>query len=703
MQDKASRSNRRRVGVGGLILSVLSACGSNDPIRPPESESSSAMPGGMSPGAEPMGMGPDLPGATPATPGGPSTEGNPTPGGLTGNVPPGGMMTPPGMPVPPLTPPIRPPGFAVVEALDRGMVAVVQPGGVYVGWRMFGDEYDRDQPELVSYDLYRDDQLIANVTDSTNFFDAQGTPSSGYSVAFVREGVAGLRSTPIQAWAQNFQRIPITPPGANYTANDSSVGDVDGDGDFELFLIWQPNDSKDNSQAGVTGDVFIDALEMDGTQLWRINLGPNIRAGAHYDQIVVIDADGDGRAEMGVKTAPGTRDGEGNLLRLGPAATDDDSQIFRNADGYVLTGPEYFTIFEGATGRELSTVAFDQARGNVNAWGDGYGNRVDRFLATAAYLDDTGLPSIVMTRGYYTRSTLTAWNWRDGALTRLWKFDSDQTPRDANNQPFTGQGAHSLSVANVDADPEQEIIYGQMTVDHDGRGMCSTGRGHGDSLHVGDFVPSRPGLEAFMPAETTSMPFWSLRDPATCQILQTSDQTGQDVGRAVADDISAANPGAEFWASAGVALRSATTGAVLGGPQPNSINFLIWWDADELRELEDGNSIRKLGVNQPLQACAECSSNNGTKSTPTLVADLLGDWREEIIWRETGGAALRIYTTTAITERRIYTLMHDPQYRAAISWQNVGYNQPPPPSCHSGAGRAAPPTPDIRIRGQAQQ
>ncbi|HTV17870.1 MAG TPA: rhamnogalacturonan lyase [Polyangiaceae bacterium] len=610
---------------------------------------------------------------------------------------PGDPAAQPGDPVGPTPTPDGPlgTGFAGVENLDRGVVAVVQQGGVYVGWRMFGYEYDRDNPARIAYNLYRDGNRIATVTDSTNFRDTGGAAGSAYAVALVADGVEGPRSAPVTPWAQNFLRVPLESPGANYNAHDSSLGDLDGDGQYEIVLLWQPNDARDNSQAGVTSNVFIDGLKLDGTRLWRIDLGPNMRAGEHYNQFIVIDADGDGRAELGLKTAPGTRDSSGQFLSKGPAQNDDDAQVFRNADGYVLAGPEYFTVFDGLSGRELATAAYHTPRGTVASWGDNYGNRLDRYLAAAAYVDDTGLPSFVMARGYYTRTTLGAYNWRDGQLTQLWKFDSNVTPRDGRGNPFTGQGAHSLSVANVDADPEQEIIYGEMTVDNDGTGKCSVGTGHGDALHVGDFIPSRPGVEAFMPAEDTSQPYYTLRDPNDCTVLQQSNQTGADVGRAVADDIFAGNPGAEFWASNGVTLRSATTGQVLAGvQQPNSVNFLIWWDADETRELENGTTISKLGAGNLLN-CQQCASNNGTKSVPNLVADLIGDWREEVIWREANNTGLRIYTTTDVTERRIYTLMHDPQYRSAISWQNVAYNQPPHPSFQIGNGMSAPPTPDI--------
>jgi rhamnogalacturonan endolyase len=583
-----------------------------------------------------------------------------------------------------------------MEDLDRGVVAVPVNDGVYVGWRMFGHEYDAAEPARVTYGLYRDGARIAEVTDSTNYLDREGGASSAYSVRAVIDGVEGAPSADVTPWSANYLSIPLQAPASGYSANDGSAGDLDGDGVYEIILKWDPDNAKDNSQAGVTGNVYLDALKLDGTRLWRIDLGPNIRAGAHYTQFIVFDYDGDGKAELAVKTAPGTKEGSGAYLKLGPAANDDDSEVYRNGEGYVLSGPEYLSVFSGETGAELATVAFDQARGNVDAWGDDYGNRVDRFLATAAYLDDTGRPSFVMARGYYTRTTLTAWNFRDGELTRLWKFDSDATPRDDQNNSYTGQGAHSLSVANVDDDPEQEIVYGAMAIDHDGSGLCSTGYNHGDALHAGDFIPSRPGVEVFMPNEDGDHPAYHVRDGGTCEILNEGPTNGNDTGRAAAGDVDPENPGAELWASGGIGLTSATTNQGLGSA-PSSINFLIWWDADESRELEDGTTISKHGGGSLLN-CSSCSSNNGTKSTPTLTADLLGDWREEIIWREANNSALRLYTTTAVTARRIYTLMHDPQYRVAVSWQNVAYNQPPHPSFHIGNGMAAPPAPSLHLR-----
>ena len=603
-------------------------------------------------------------------------------------------------------------GFYRMERLTRGVVAVKVSGGVYVGWRMFGFEYDKDTPANVAYAVYRDGAKVATVTDSTNYLDASGTASSKYTVRVVLGGTEGADSETASVWAQNYLRVPLKVPAGGmtpsscetaneaytYSANDASVGDVDGDGQYEIILKWDPSNAHDNSQAGCTGNVYLDAYRLDGTQLWRIDLGPNIRAGAHYTQFIVYDFDGDGKAELAVKTAPGTKDGSGTYLAKGPASNDDDSKAYRAANGYILTGPEYLSVFSGLDGKELATTNFDQARETVSSWGDDYGNRVDRFLATAAYLDDTGRPSFVMARGYYTRSTLTAWNYRDGTLSQIWKFDSNKTPKDAAGHVYTGQGAHSLSVANADDDLGQEIIYGAMVVDNDGKGKCSTGYDHGDALHVSDFVPSHAGVEVFMVNEDGAHPSYHVTDPNTCaSIVNGPTVADQDTGRGVADDILASNPGAEMWAAgANKDLYSTSTGTKVGDP-PKSINFLVWWDADESRELEDGTAVTKYGGNT-LVSCSQCASNNGTKSTPTLSADLTGDWREEVIWRETDSSALRLYTTTDVTKRRIYTLMHDPQYRVAISWQNVAYNQPPHPSFAIGGGMADPPAPNITVK-----
>jgi len=614
----------------------------------------------------------------------------------------------------PLSPPPNPGDHYHMEYLDRGLIAVSVPEGVYLGWRMFGYEYDDKDPGRVAYAVYRDGALLETVTDSTNFLDRQGSPDVQYQVAAIVDGETQELSPAVNAWPQNFLRIPlqVPPPGVtpatcpnpnerySYIAGDGSVGDLDGDGRYEIVLKWDPSNAKDNAFPDCTGDVLLDAYTLDGRYLWRIDLGPNIRAGEHYTQHLVYDFDGDGKAEVVVKTAPGALDGTGSYLQTGPAADDDDSADYRNSSGYILTGPEYLTVFEGATGAELATVNFQPERGVVADWGDAYGNRVDIFLSTAAFVSDqpdgtaSGRPSIIMARGVYTRNVLCAWNWRDGALTLMWTADSNL------GTAYEGQGADSMMVTDADGDGAQEIVYGSSTIASNGTRLCSTDLGHGDTLHVGVLTPSLQvgdiGTQVFIVHGPGASAAYDVHDAFTCiPPIVKGPHTGIDNRAGVADDVDPNNPGAEMWSDASAALLSATDGHSLGA-KPSSANFLIYWDADESRELEDGTSIAKYGGGT-LLSCAQCASDNFNR-TPTLTADLLGDWREEIVWREADNSALRLYTTTDVTTRRIYTLMHDPQYRMQVSAEQTGFNQPPHPGFHIGHGMKIPPKPDIFVR-----
>lgn len=389
-----------------------------------------------------------------------------------------------------------------------------------------------------------------------------------------------------------------------------------------------------------------------------------------------------------MKTADGSKDGTGTFIG-------DASKDYRNSSGYVLSGPEFLTIFNGQTGKALSTVNYEPARGNVSDWGDNYGNRVDRFLAAIAYLDGER-PSLVMARGYYTRTVLVAYNWRNGQLTKQWTFDSNTS----GNSGYAGQGNHNLSVADVDGDGKDEIIYGAMSVDDNGKGLYTTGLHHGDAMHVSDLDPDRAGLEVFQVHETPSNAGVEFRDARTGQLIWGIPTT-RDVGRGMAADIDPRYKGAEVWADGGLYTAK---GQKIGTTLPSSTNFGIWWDGDLLRELLDSNRIDKWDYSNSktvnLLTASGVSSNNGTKSTPNLQADLFGDWREEVVWRTSDSSALRIYTTTAITDKRIYTLMHDPVYRLGIAWQNVAYNQPPHTGFYLGEGMSKPPVPNIHFAGK---
>ncbi|SEQ73351.1 Regulation of enolase protein 1, concanavalin A-like superfamily [Natrinema salaciae] len=570
-----------------------------------------------------------------------------------------------------------------MEALDRGLVAVAVDDGVLVRWRLFGTD-----PDDVAFNLYRDGTRANDspITDGTNYVDPDGTTDSTYTIRPVVDGTEREESKSVGVWEDNYLDIPLDRPGDNYHPNDASVGDLTGDGSYDIVVKWSPDNAKDNSQSGRTDPHIFDAYTLEGEPLWRIDLGINVRAGAHYAPFLVYDFDGDGIAEFVVRTADGTVDAAGNVIG-------DPDADWRNDDGYVLDGPEYLTVFDGTTGEELVTTDFRPARGDPCQWGDCYGNRVDRFLAGVAYLDGER-PSIVVGRGYYEKTMVTAYDYRDGDLTERWTFDSDEP----GNGDYAGQGNHQLGIADLDGDGRDEIVYGAMALDHDGTGLHTTGWHHGDALHCGDFLPDRDGLEIFQPHE--SGPHGAtMRDGETGEPLWTVDAAG-DVGRGVAANIDPNHRGVEAWASNGVGLR--TTGGERIGDAPWSINHLAWWTGDLQRELVDdwdGPTLHKWDPDSrsttELEAFPGTRSNNGTKGNPCLTADILGDWREEVIWRRDDDEALRLFVTPYETDHRLYTLMHDSQYRTAIAWQNVGYNQPPHPSFYIGSSMDEPPTPDI--------
>jgi rhamnogalacturonan endolyase len=586
-----------------------------------------------------------------------------------------------------------------MENLGRGVVAIGQgQGKVYVGWRLLGTD-----PEDIAFNLYRatggENAVKLNtqpIIRTTDFVDTAAKPDQS-NAYFVRPLVNGQElapsasfTLPANAPARPYLSIPLkTLPG--YGPNDASVGDLDGDGEYEIVL-HQTGRSHDNAQSGPTDPPILEAYKLDGTFLWRINLGRNIREGAHYTQFMVYDLDGDGKAEVACKTADGTIDGVGKVIG-------DPEADYRSPSGYVLNGPEYLTIFDGKTGAALVTTNYIPPRGRVADWGDNYGNRVDRFLACIAYLDGER-PSLVMCRGYYTRAVLAAWNWRDGKLTKVWTFDSDDgTP---GNRAYRGQGNHNLAVGDVDDDGKDEIIYGSCTIDHDGKGLYSTGMGHGDALHLSDMDPDRPGLEVFSIHERPPHPNGaSFYEARTGKLIW--GKPSPDVGRGVAMDIDPRHKGYEMWASGG-GLNGVwnVKGEMISARKPRSCNFAVWWDGDLLRELLDRNTISKWnwldGSETRLLTAEGCTSCNGTKATPTLCADILGDWREEVLWRTLDGKELRIYTTTIPSQHRLYTLMHDPQYRLSVAWQNVAYNQPSQPGFYLGEGMKPPPRPRISTR-----
>lgn len=631
-----------------------------------------------------------------------------------------------------------------MEKLDRGLVALpAQDQGIFLSWRLLGTD-----SKNVCFDVERDGKIIAHQVKLTNYTDRKGSSASSYRIISYQNEprmdapAESEVSKAVKPWNDLYRSLPInrpaggvTPDGKSYeyTPNDCGVGDVDGDGEYEIILKWDPTNAHDNSHDGYTGEVIFDCYKLDGTQLWRLNLGKNIRAGAHYTQFLVYDFDGDGKAEMICKTSVGSVDAKGKFVS--DAATDagirelDNAADYRNSRGRILTGPELLTVFNGETGKAMHTIWYQPNRAfgtgkqveegehlengfpaYSSVWGDknNYGNRGERYLAGVAFLEGAHKkPSAVMCRGYYTRSYLWAVDFDGKELKTKW-LHASITPNDWKVTDADGkvlkeahgckatayaQGAHSLAVGDVDGDGCDEITYGSAAFNHDGTLLYSTGLGHGDAQHLADLDPDRPGLEYYMVHE--EYPYGSdLRDARTGEILfRTLDK--DDTGRGLAADIDAQHRGYELWCSDAPVVRDIKGKSISATTKMPAMNFRIYWDGDLQDELLangrpphfppylqkwNGSEAVALPLSngKQLYEMGNSVSCNWSKATPNLQADLFGDWREEVIyWDESDASHLNIFTTNIPTEYRVPTLMHDHIYRMGVAWQNVGYNQPP--------------------------
>ncbi len=612
-------------------------------------------------------------------------------------------------------------GQSYTENLNRGAVKFLDGRTPYLSWRSFVT----DSKDMY-FDVYRDGKKVNSkpITNTTDYRDPKGAMTKDYTIkAMIGDEV--VEEFDVKPWAASKQLTlnrpdgGVNPEGESYTyePNDCSVGDVDGDGDYELFVKWYPSNAKDNSQGGYTGNTIIDCYELDGTFLWRVDLGINIRSGAHYTQFMVYDFDGDGKAEMICKTAPGSKDGTGEYVNA--AATVDaiknasNTKDWRVAGGRIDGGQEWLTCFEGQTGKALHTIYYNpnrntgvggEAAGTFN-WDDrpgrndkgNYGNRGERYLACVAYLDGLDArPSAVMCRGYYTFAFLWAVDFDGRQLSTRWLHSSKSTTlysvtdRDGNSETYTpgqatrgsgsrtayGNGNHNLTVGDVDGDGKDEIIWGSCAIDDDGKLLYATGYGHGDAIHLGKMIPDREGLQVYQVHE--SSPYgWDLHDAATGEIIYSGTASG-DTGRGIAADIAPNSEGYEMWCSSDGKPRNASTGNFACNVNPSQ-NFRIYWDGDFQDELLDKNNITKYadGKINTLSSLSG-SSCNGSKATPCLSADILGDWREEVIlWNSSDPSKIYIHTSTIASEHRVPCLMQDHTYRMAICWQNVAYNQPP--------------------------
>ena len=684
-----------------------------------------------------------------------------------------------------------------MEKLDRGLVAVpTSTTANFVSWRLLGT----DDKANTTFDLLRNGTVIASGLTKTNYQDTQGSATAKYQVVTKVNGSAIENSAEVTPWGKKYLSLKLDRPAGGtdskwtntdntvgptsatyaYYPNDMSVGDVDGDGQYELFLKWESTHAQDNSRSlGATGNTFIDCYKLDGTRLWRIDLGQNIRDGAHYTQFMVYDFDNDGKAEMMCKTAAGSKDGLGNYVNQ--AATDatikghDNTKDYRNSGGHILQGPEYLTVFSGLTGKAIHTTWYLPGRAGTGSqtssgsstteggselgkvstypngfWGDNYGGRSERFLGAVAYINGADKPACgIFCRGYYTKAyvwavsfdgnrlhtewlhcspSTTQWlvyasKWDDGQPGLTYTIDGDLLKRipiktaPANtggvkstdtsggvvgSNTLYGNGNHNMSIADVDGDGCDEIIWGAGALNNDGTLLYATGYGHGDAMHVGKMIPDREGYQVFDVHEeklTATHGSWDLHDARTGEVIYHGGSADSDNGRGMAGDLTGKD-GYEFWSSDVRTPYSALTGKATS-IKNCSVNFRIYWDGSIQDQLLDG-SYKYSGDVWAQTAHAEpvitkwngssfsnvvsfysttynnAQTANYTKATPCLQADILGDWREELVmWNKKDSSEIMIFTTWTPTTYAVPTLMHDHTYRMGICWQNTAYNQPP--------------------------
>ena len=684
-----------------------------------------------------------------------------------------------------------------MEKLDRGLVAVpTSTTANFVSWRLLGT----DDKANTTFDLLRNGTVIASGLTKTNYQDTQGSATAKYQVVTKVNGSAIENSAEVTPWGKKYLSLKLDRPKGGtisnwsntdastgpttatyaYYPNDMSVGDVDGDGQYELFLKWESTHAQDNSRShGATGNTFIDCYKLDGTRLWRLDLGLNIRDGAHYTQFMVYDFDGDGKAEMMCKTAAGSKDGLGNYVNQ--AATDetikghDNTKDYRNSGGHILSGPEYLTVFDGLTGKAIHTTWYLPGRAGTGSktssgsstteggselgkvstypngfWGDNYGGRSERFLGAVAYINGADKPACgIFCRGYYTKAyvwavsfdgsrlhtewlhcspSTTQWlvyasKWAEGQSGLTYTVDGDLLKRipiktaPANtggvkstdtsggvvgSNTLYGNGNHNMSIADVDGDGCDEIIWGAGALNNDGTLLYATGYGHGDAMHVGKMIPDREGYQVFDVHEeklTATHGSWDLHDARTGEVIYHGGSADSDNGRGMAGDLTGKD-GYEFWSSDVRTPYSALTGKATS-IKNCSVNFRIYWDGSIQDQLLDG-SYKYSGDVWAQTAHAEpvitkwngssfsnvvsfysttynnAQTANYTKATPCLQADILGDWREELVmWNKKDSSEIMIFTTWTPTTYAVPTLMHDHTYRMGICWQNTAYNQPP--------------------------
>lgn len=598
--------------------------------------------------------------------------------------------------------------------------------GALISWKwMSGD------PENAAYDIYRKvgdgnwQKLNETpISTSTNYKDVTMDPAQTniYELRFADSDETLATCKFSSDMGQTFYRSVflnnsnLPDPTFKYRAADAAVGDLDGDGEYEIVIRREVEDRDPggtNWKGNSKGSTIYEAYKIsNGAFLWRVDTGINVPQGNHYASFIVYDLDGDGKAEVAIKTSEGTTFGDGTAI--GDVNGDGITDYRNPATGRVLAGPEFLSIVDGMTGKELARTDYIP-RGDkedwIDYWGDNVGNRIDRFLmGVGHFVAQNSAPSIVMCRGYYENYQIVALDYANGKLTKRWHFNTYPGYSD-----YAGQGNHNLSVGDVDNDGKDEIIYGACAIDHNGKGLYTTELGHGGALHLGKFDPTLEGLQVVACHEEPK--FYreygaEFRDAATGKLIWGIPGNGEDVGRCMVADIDPDTPGCEVWASSTDGRLYSCKGELLAKSAPTirkdsyTYNMGIWWDGSLNRQMIDANRV--LGyidsdgnyTSSPNRIFEGSTYGvvpiNGSKKTPCVYADIWGDWREEMIFvvndgdsdddgDDDGWTELRIFTTNIETEYRFRPLMDDHIYRLSAAHQNVGYNQPTHTSFYIGS------------------
>lgn len=648
---------------------------------------------------------------------------------------------------------------------NRSLIALRYGQNVYVSWRLLST----DNCKTTCFNVYRDNTIIASHLGNSTFFDdGKGNAKSTYKVETVVNGTV-TETCSVKPWngyykSYTFERpaeTTINETGEKYTYVPDGIMpvDVDGDGNLEFIVRWNPTNKKDNSQNGYTGPVYIDCYKPTDlcgtsnavTRLWRINMGRNIRAGAHYTQLLVHDFDDDGKAELILKTAPGTIDGQGNYASL--AAADpilkaiDNTEIDYNANGRIYKGAEMLTVFNGTDGSAVNTIWYNPNRAysetgiaeypdNGEAyWGDSYENRSERYLGGVAYLDGHDKnPSAILTRGYYTIAYMWAVDYKNGKLTPRWRnysrkyglqydvttYNTDGTESTkskitatantfgmlqnwpADNRDITGSntiagsGSHQLQIGDCDSDGKDEIVFGSAAVDNDGYMLFSTGLGHGDATHLGDFIPDHKGLEIIFSHE--EFPYgWDCHDASTGERLIYYTGKG-DTGSGVVANFYPARRGYEIFSSDTHNIYSSNNDLLLSadscgqfGEMNSSFKHRILWEGTTNEDFYYDNNIwcwnpstmkidRVTPFNTKDYGYGVSIGNYDSKANPIFIGDILGDWREEIILLNNTNkdtCSINIYPSTCPTSYRVPTLTANHNYETTLATQLVGYRMMP--------------------------